>query len=142
MGEGLLSAAGMGLCLLALVVLAFAEANPDVARPISTLAFVIFGAGLGVFIAPNNHATLNAAPANLSGEAGSMLNLMRAIGTSFGVAAASATLSWRLESATGLHQTWIPFAGHRTLGAIESSLLVLALMAIAAAALSLWRGKR
>lgn len=142
MGEGLLSAAGMGLCLLALLILAFAEANPDVARPISTVAFVIFGAGLGVFIAPNNHATLKAAPTNLSGEAGSMLNLMRALGTSFGVAAASATLSWRLESATGLHQTWIPFAGHRTLGAIESSLLVLALMAIAAAALSLWRGKR
>lgn len=142
MGEGLLSAAGMGLCLLALLILAFSEANPDVARPISTVAFVIFGAGLGVFIAPNNHATLKAAPTNLSGEAGSMLNLMRALGTSFGVAAASAILSWRLESATGLHQTWIPFAGHRTLGAIESSLLVLALMAIAAAALSLWRGRR
>lgn len=142
MGEGLLSAIGMGLCLVALLILAYAEANPDTARLISTAAFVIFGAGLGVFIAPNNHATLKAAPGNLSGEAGSMLNLMRALGTSFGVAAAASTLSWRLESATGLHQTWIPFAGHRTLGAIEISLLVLALMAIAAAALSLWRGKR
>ncbi len=142
MGDGLLSATGMGLCLLALFTLAYAEANPDTARLISTVAFVIFGAGLGIFIAPNNHATLKAAPANLSGEAGSMLNLMRALGTSFGIAAASSTLSWRLESATGLHQTWIPFAGHRTLGAIESSLVVLALMAVAAAALSLWRRKR
>jgi len=71
-----------------------------------------------------------------------MLNLMRALGTSFGVAVASATLSWRLDSATGLHQTWIPFAGYRTLAAIESSLAVLALMAIAAAALSLVRNKR
>jgi predicted MFS family arabinose efflux permease len=142
LGEGLLSAAGMGLCLAALIILAFAEANPDTARPISTVAFIIFGAGLGVFIAPNNHATLKAAPGNLSGEAGSMLNLMRALGTSLGVAAASSTLSWRLENATGLHQTWIPFAGHRTLGAIESSLLVLALMAVAAAGLSLVKSKR
>jgi len=141
-GDRLLSAAGMGLCLAALGILAYAEANPGLARPISTAAFVIFGAGLGVFIAPNNDATLKAVPANLSGEAGSMLNLMRALGTSLGVAAASATLSWRLESATGLHQTWIPFAGHRTLGAIESSLGVLALMAIAAAVLSLVRNKR
>ena len=142
MGPQLLSAAGMALCLVALIILAFAEANPDTARPISTIAFVIFGAGLGVFIAPNNHATIKAAPANLSGEAGSMLNLMRALGMSLGVAAASSTLSWRLESATGLHQTWIPFAGHRTLGAIESSLAVLALMAIAAALLSLVQNKR
>lgn len=142
MGERFLSAAGMGLCLAALIILGVAEANPDVARPVSTVAFVIFGAGLGVFIAPNNHATLKAAPANLSGEAGSMLNLMRALGTSLGVAAASSTLSWRLESATGLHQTWIPFAGHRTLGAIESSLVMLALMAIAAAVLSLVKNKR
>jgi EmrB/QacA subfamily drug resistance transporter len=141
-GERLLSAAGMGLCLVALVILAVAEANPDMGRPVSTLAFVIFGMGLGVFIAPNNHATIDAAPANLAGEAGSMLNLMRALGTSLGVAAASATLSWRLESATGLHQTWIPFAGHRTLGAIESSLVMLALLAIAAAALSLVKSKR
>jgi len=141
-GERLLSAGGMALCLVALAILAFAEADPDLPRPISTAAFVIFGAGLGIFIAPNNHATLAAAPGNLSGEAGSILNLMRALGTSFGVAAASATLSWRLESATGLHQTWIPFPGHPTLRAIEGSLLLLALMAIAAAALSLWRSKR
>jgi len=141
-GPQLLSAVGMGLCLVGLIILALAEANPDTARPISTIAFVIFGAGLGVFIAPNNHATIKAAPANLSGEAGSMLNLMRALGTSLGVAVASSTLSWRLESATGLHQTWIPFAGHRTLGAIESSLAVLALMAIAAAILSLISNKR
>jgi hypothetical protein len=132
----------MALCLVALVILGFSEAHPEVSRPISTVAFAIFGAGLGVFIAPNNHATINAAPANLSGEAGSMLNLMRALGTSLGIAVSASTLSWRLESATGLHQTWIPFAGHRTLFAVESSLAVLAVMAIVAGAVSLVRSKR
>jgi hypothetical protein len=54
-----------------------------------------------VFIAPNNHATINAAPANLSGVAGAMLNLTRILGTVAGVASASAVLSWRLQVARG-----------------------------------------
>jgi len=141
-GARLLSVGGMCLCLLALVILAFAETDPTLSRPISTAAFVLFGLGLGVFIAPNNHATIQAAPANLSGEAGSMLNLMRALGTSFGIAAASTTLSLELERATGTHQRWIEFAGHQILGAIESSLVVLAIMAAVAAAASLVGGKR
>jgi NitT/TauT family transport system ATP-binding protein len=110
-----------------------------VTHNIAEAAFALFGAGLGVFIAPNNHATLKAAPASLSGEAGSMLNLMRVLGTSLGVASASSTLAWRLETVTGAHDSWIPFAGHRLLGAVESSLAMLAVMAIAAAAASLVR---
>jgi hypothetical protein len=107
-----------------------------------TAAFALFGAGLGVFIAPNNHATIKAAPASLSGEAGSLLNLMRVLGTSLGVASASATLSWRLKTETGSHDGWIPFAGHPLLGAVESSLVMLAVMAIAAGAVSLIRPRR
>jgi hypothetical protein len=87
--------------------------------------------------AASNHATIKAAPASLSGEAGSMLNLMRVLGTSLGVASASSTLSWRLASATGSHGDWIPFAGHPLLGAVESSLAVLVFMAVAAAGVSL-----
>ena len=55
----------------------------------------------GVFIAPNNHATINAVPANLSGVAGAMLNLTRILGTVAGVASASAVLSWQLQVARG-----------------------------------------
>jgi EmrB/QacA subfamily drug resistance transporter len=141
LGAGLLSAAGMTVCVIALIMLAIVEADPAASRLVGTVAFILFGAGLGVFIAPNNHATIKAAPASLSGEAGSMLNLMRALGTSLGVASASATLSWRLETVTGSHGNWIRFAGHPLLGAVESSLAVLAIMAIAAGALSLGRSK-
>jgi hypothetical protein len=42
-----------------------------------------------------------AAPAHLTGEAGSLMNVMRACGMSVGIAAASALLSWRLEVLTG-----------------------------------------
>jgi EmrB/QacA subfamily drug resistance transporter len=136
MGARLLSAAGMAFCLAALLILAVTEAEPTVSRQVGTAAFALFGAGLGVFIAPNNHATIEAAPASLSGEAGSMLNLMRVLGTSLGVASASSTLSWQLESATGSHDDWIPFAGHPLLGAVESSLAMLAIMAVAAGGVS------
>ena len=139
MGARLLGGTGMALCLIALLILAVGEADPTASRQVGTAAFALFGAGLGVFIAPNNHATIKAAPASLSGEAGSLLNLMRVLGTSLGVAAASSMLSWRLEIATGSHDDWIPFAGHPLLGAVESSLAMLAIFAVAAGGVSLIR---
>ncbi len=141
LGARLLSAAGMALCVVALLVLALEEADPNASRLFGSAAFALFGAGLGVFIAPNNHQTIKAAPASLSGEAGSMLNLMRALGTSLGVAGASSTLSWRLQATTGAHDSSGPFAGPALLGAVESSLAMLAGMAIAAGAVSLVRSK-
>jgi len=66
---------------------------------------VAYGAGLGLFIAPNNSAALAAAPTEHAGQAGGLLNLMRAFGTATGVASASALLAWRLERATGAHES-------------------------------------
>ena len=139
LGARLLSATGMAVCVTALLILGIAEADPTASRLVGTVAFALFGAGLGVFIAPSNHATIKAAPASLSGEAGSMLNLMRVLGTSLGVASASSTLAWRLEAVTGSHDSWIPFAGRPLLGAVESSLAMLVIMAVAAGAVSLIR---
>ena len=129
----------MAVCIIALLILGIAEADPTANRLVGTVAFALFGAGLGVFIAPTNHATIKAAPASLSGEAGSMLNLMRVLGTSLGVASASATLAWRLETVTGTHDSWVPFAGRPLLGAVEGSLAMLAIMAVAAGAVSVIR---
>jgi hypothetical protein len=57
-------------------------------------------------IAPNNSATIAAAPDERTGEAGGLLNLMRALGCTIGIATASETFSWRLYVYTG--------NGHRT----------------------------
>ncbi|HRI14424.1 MAG TPA: DHA2 family efflux MFS transporter permease subunit [Verrucomicrobiota bacterium] len=65
------------------------------------IALALFGAGLGLFISPNNSATLSAAPTAEAAVAGGLLNLFRVLGTSVGVAAASSMLSWRLDSAIG-----------------------------------------
>ena len=65
--------------------------------------------GQGLFISPNNSAIMATAPAQLTGEAGGLLNVMRSLGISVGIAAASALLSWRLAILTG--------SGHNTLHA-------------------------
>lgn len=137
LGARALSVAGMALCVAAALILGIAEAHAPADRLVGTLALALFGAGLGVFIAPNNHATIKAAPATLSGEAGSLLNLMRVLGTSIGVASASSTLSWRLQAASDPHASWVYFAGQPLLAAVESSLLLVAVMAIAAGVVSL-----
>jgi hypothetical protein len=126
----------MSLCVVAVLVLGIAEVHPTADRLIATLALVLFGAGLGVFIAPNNNATLKAAPRALSGEAGSLLNLMRVLGTSVGVASAASTLSWRLHASNDPNANWADFAGHPMLAAVESSLIMVAVMAIAAGIIS------
>jgi hypothetical protein len=109
---------GMALCVAAVIWLRWSlTGTPDSLLPVMA-GLAVYGAGLGLFIAPNNSATLKAAPAERAGQAGGLLNLMRAFGTATGVAGASALLAWRLERATGLHE--------RTIGADETSLLAAA----------------
>ena len=106
---------GMVVCVAALALLAAVLTGSAASLPGVMAALGLFGVGLGLFIAPNNSSTMSAAPGNRSGEAGGLLNLMRTLGTSLGVASASAVLSWRLAALTGI--------GDRTLGAPEQALL-------------------
>lgn len=139
LGARMLSGAGMTLCFAALAILCFAIASQTASRIPDAAAFFLYGAGLGVFIAPNNHATINAVPKSLAGQAGSMLNLMRVLGTSLGVASASSTLSLGIQLVTGSHGDWASFAGSSTLYAIEIGLALLACMAAVAGLVSVLR---
>jgi EmrB/QacA subfamily drug resistance transporter len=132
LGVRTVSVAGMLCCVAAVVLLIFSTADPAHHHIDHTVAFLLFGVGLGVFIAPNNTATLAAVPAELSGAAGSMLNLIRSLGTSIGVAAGAAALSWRLR-AEDASQSWLTASSETLLAAVGSSLPVLALLAILAA---------
>jgi hypothetical protein len=106
---------GTALCVAAVLWLRWSlTGTPDSLFPVMA-GLATYGVGLGLFIAPNNSATLAAAPADHAGQAGGLLNLMRAFGTATGVAGASALLAWRLERSTGLHE--------RTIGANEQALL-------------------
>ncbi len=141
-GARAVSVAGMAICIAALIILLLIATELRASHPVFMAALALFGAGLGIFIAPNASATISAAPANLAGEAGAMLNLMRVLGTSLGIVAASSMLSWRIQAATGAHSSAVIFEGHPLLGAVESGFAMLALFALIAGAVSLVRSPR
>jgi EmrB/QacA subfamily drug resistance transporter len=124
---------GMGLCFAAAVGLSQVLTGDRGSEPAMMTALAVYGAGLGLFIAPNNSATLSAAPAEHAGQAGGQLNLMRAFGTATGVAAASTLLAWRLELATGVHGRTLAVSEQALLGAVHDVMLLLAALAVAAA---------
>ena len=115
LGPRLLTASGMLICVVALILLFAVLDGAPASLPLVMLALAIFGIGQGLFISPNNSAVVAAAPAALTGEAGGLLNVMRSCGISIGVAAASALLAWRLALRTG--------SGHNTLHAEAQQLL-------------------
>jgi EmrB/QacA subfamily drug resistance transporter len=125
-GIRVVSLVGMSCCLAAVLMLILTTAEIAHHRLYHTLAFVLFGVGLGVFIAPNSAFTLAAVPAELSGAAGSMLNLVRSLGTSLGVAVGAATLAWQLAGRAGAGGTWLTASRGDLLAAVGSSLPVLA----------------
>lgn len=130
---------GMAICIAAVALLTNVMSGAPRSLPGVMVALAAFGAGLGMFIAPNNSATLGAAPADKSGEAGGLLNLMRSFGTGIGVAAATSVLAWRLELATGISGRTVAVAEPALLGAIRDVLLMLAVFALIAGAASLLR---
>jgi EmrB/QacA subfamily drug resistance transporter len=140
MGTRLLSVAGMAICFVALLALTAVVTEPTPNLWAGFLGLVVFGIGLGVFIAPNNHATINTAPANISGVAGAMLNLTRILGTVAGVASASAMLSWQIQVARGSTERRLAlFSPHHFVEAVAGGLLMLAVFAVIAGVVSLIR---
>lgn len=130
----------MVVCFIALIMLTAVAMEPTPNLWAGCLSLVAFGIGLGVFIAPNNHATINSVSANLSGVAGATLNLTRILGTVAGVASASAVLSWQLQVARGSTERRLAaFAPHHFVEAVAGGLIMLAVFAAIAGAVSLIR---
>jgi len=128
---------GMALCLAALLTfmaIGFWLQHESLAPGLTGM--FVFGAGLGLFMAPNSNATIAAAPSQHSATAAGMVNLMRVLGSCLGVSAASSMMAWRLEQRGGRDSLDIVFQGRVLLDAIESSLAVLVVFAVAAALLS------
>ncbi|MBN9560356.1 MAG: MFS transporter [Alphaproteobacteria bacterium] len=141
-GARCIGVAGMALCIASLSILAVIATAYQAQVTMGAIAFALFGVGLGLFITPNNHRTLNAAPADVSGESGAVVNLMRVLGGCLGVASASTVLTWEIQRMTGNHSDWAIFAGRPLLEAVESGFLLLMAYALVAGALSLIRTKR
>ncbi len=131
---------GMLLVGLSLVVLAVFVGDRGAALGPMTAALLIFGVGEGIFTAPNNSAIMGAAPHERLGAAGGVLNVTRTLGTTLGVAAASALLTFRIAAATHGLRDSADATPHELLTAAREVLMVFAGCALVAALLSLFRG--
>ena len=141
-GVRTLTTAGMALCAGAIVLLSSILAGV-MGRGIALLgALALFGSGLGLFIAPNNSATMATAPDDRSGEAGGLLNLMRVLGGTVGVAIASTALSLRLQALTGNGSRTLGVPTQTLLVAVSDVLWILGAFAIVAGCAALLRGQK
>src|SRR5260370_35559397 len=95
--------------------------------------------GLGLFMAPDNDATLSAAAASYAGTASAMLSLLRVLGSCVGLSGVSSVMSWWMEAMAGSAGQDVFLAGHPLLEAVESSLGLLVVFALIAGCASLVR---
>ena len=100
-GARLLTVAGMSVCLGGLAYLYLAAGTDASSLPAVMFALAAFGTGQGLFASPNNNSIMAAAPRRLTGEAGGLMNVVRSVGMSIGVAAAATLLSSRLAALVG-----------------------------------------
>jgi MFS family permease len=139
LGARLLTASGMLICVIGLALLFAVMNGTPASLSLVMLALAIFGVGQGLFISPNNSAIMTAAPASLTGEAGGLLNVMRSLGISIGVAAASSLLAWRLAVLTGSGHNTLAAEGRHLLAAGHDVIILLGGCVTVAGALSLTR---
>jgi MFS family permease len=139
LGARLLTASGMLICVIGLALLFAVMNGTPASLALVMLALAIFGVGQGLFISPNNSAIMTAAPASLTGEAGGLLNVMRSLGISIGVAAASSLLAWRLAVLTGSGHNTLAAEGRHLLAAGHDVIILLGGCVTVAGALSLTR---
>ena len=129
---------GMGIAAIALLLLALLaqrETGPQIVAPLAAL-----GVGLGLFTPANNSAIMGSAPPSRLGVAGGVLNMMRSLGTSIGVALAGTALSVGLHVLGGRAENTLTAPAAHVALAMRAALLLLALLALAAGLLSLPRG--
>jgi MFS family permease len=132
-GARIVCVSGMALSALALAALAAIADHPIGSLVTGLSSFALFGIGLGLYTAPNNNATLDAAPASYAHQAAALLNLLRVFGSCIGVSAASSIMSWRM------HQLDAFFGGRPLINAVESSLALLVAFTLVAATAVLLR---
>src|SRR5262249_54941859 len=98
LGSRIVTVTGMLVCVAGLALLLMVLDGTPGRMPLVLLALAVFGVGQGLFISPNNSALMADAPARLTGEAGGLLIVMRSLGISIGIAAASSLFSSRLAA--------------------------------------------
>ncbi len=137
MGTRLLAVAGMAVQIAALLLIGRFGMGDSPLRIAAVLA--LFGAGNGLFSAPNNSAVMGAAPGRRRGIAGGVLAMMRYLGMTMGIgltaalfthasglsspgaAIAAPSPSFQGAFLRGLHASFTLAAGLAVIGLITSA---------------------
>ena len=101
LGARLPTCFGMLICIAGLAILYFFLDGVPANLWLVTLSLAVIGVGQGLFISPNSSAIMSTAPADETGQAGSVLNVMRMLGMSTGIAGASTLLALSLGGSSG-----------------------------------------
>ncbi len=138
-GSRVLCTSGMLIVFCSLLLLALQLGADTPSLIIVTLSLVGVGIGQGAFFAPNNNAIMGSASVSEAGEAGSLMNVTRDLGTSIGIAMAASLLSWKLRLLTGGSSSTFDASDADLTDAIRLVVIVLALLGLLAAAMSWMR---
>lgn len=136
LGARMPTCCGMLICILGLATLYFYLDGNAANLWLVTLSLAVIGVGQGLFISPNSSAIMSAAPPDETGQAGSVLNVMRMLGMSTGIASASTLLALSLGGSSGSTLD-LPVAA--LVAASRDVILLLAGLAALAALISLIR---
>jgi EmrB/QacA subfamily drug resistance transporter len=130
-GPRLPTVGGMLLASLGLALIYWGAAQR---LPILLAGLALLGLGSGLFIPANNASVMGVAPRARLGVAGGLLNMMRGLGTSLGVALVGLVLTLNLHGAST-----DATAGDAVLHSLRWTLLCLGAAAVAACVLSFRR---
>jgi EmrB/QacA subfamily drug resistance transporter len=142
LGNRVLCTCGMLIVLSGLMLLLFQLGSTAPSLLIITLSLAIVGVGQGMFFSPNNSAIMGSASVSEAGEAGSLMNVTRDLGTSIGIAVAASLLSWKLRLLTGGSGSTFNASIADLTDAIRLVVIALALLGLVAAAISWARPHR
>lgn len=131
--------AGMVVCMAALALLYVFLDGTAANLTMVMVALALFGVGQGLFVSPNSSAIMGLAPPQLTGEAGSVLNVMRYLGISAGIAASSTVLALSLGLSSGRTTNTVAVPPATLIAAGRDVIVLLICLAAGAALLSLVR---
>ncbi|MCL4545492.1 MAG: MFS transporter [Chloroflexi bacterium] len=132
-----LTVLGMGITTVAFLLLALLAGDSHVILLLPALA--LLGVGLGLFTPSNNSAIMGSAPRNRLGVASGVLNMMRSLGTSIGVAISGTVLSVALIAFAGTSVTTLSAPPGVFRAALRVTFLLLAAFSLIAMLISTLR---
>ncbi|GAH97628.1 unnamed protein product, partial [marine sediment metagenome] len=142
-GSRLLCTVGMALICLSLFL--FSGLSAELSSADILLRLVVFGIGLGMFISPNSSSIMGAVLRDRLGTASAMMNTVRQIGMSSGMAIAGAIFTSRqfFHAAQLAHDNLEPLMLYKLslVGGYQDTVLIAAIVCSIGIFTSLARGK-